>query len=474
MTIGLVSIVTLVAFESLAVITILPDIEADLRGLSWYGWVTTAFFLGTMIGIVFAGGQADRHGLGRPYVVGLIIFAIGLVVVGTAPSMPVLVVGRFIQGFGAGVVPAIGYVAIGRAYPVDVRPRMFAVMSTAWVVPGVVGPVLAERVSAEVGWRAVFLGLLPLVAVAGSLIIPEMMRMRAPTVADVHDAASQVPWSRRRMVEAARLAVGAAIIVASFTTNAWLIAPGVVTGAVLGLGPLRRLTPPGTLTGRAGLPAVVLSRGLLTFAFFGADTFVPYAVTDGRGASTFAASIAVTTATLGWTGATWFQQRYIARTGEALFARAGYLTLAPGIVVVAVASASGALPFWMIHVGWALGGAGMGLAYSAHSQLTLRCAPAEQYGSATAALQLCDNLGIAFGAGDRRRDRRARARRRMGAGRRRRRGPRSMCRRCRDRHRGHPPPPSVAHRCGDARRAIGRARVNADTSRVSAIHASCR
>jgi MFS family permease len=399
LTIGLGSIVTLVAFESLAVITILPDIEADLRGLSWYGWVTTAFFLGTMTGIVFAGGQADRHGLGRPYVVGLAIFAVGLVLAGSAPSMPVLVVGRFVQGFGAGVVPAIGYVAIGRAYPVAMRPRMFAVMSSAWVVPGVIGPVLAERVAAGVGWRAVFWGLLPLVALAGSLIIPEMVRLRAPAGADADDAEPLVPWHRQRMVEAARVAVGAAVIVAGFTTTAWLIGPALVTGTVLGVGPLRRLTPPGTLRGTAGLPAVVLSRGLLTFAFFGTDTFVPYAVTDGRGASTFAASIAVTTATLGWTSATWIQQRFIARTGEAWFARAGYLTMTPGIVVVALASASDTLSMWMIHVGWALGGFGMGLAYSAHSQLTLRCAPAEQYGSATASLQLSDNLGIAFGAG---------------------------------------------------------------------------
>ncbi len=156
--------------------------------MAWYGWVTTSFFLGTMIGIVFAGGQADRHGLGRPYVVGLILFAVGLVVAGLAPSMPVLVVGRFVQGFGAGVVPAIGYVAIGRVYPIDVRPRMFAVLSTAWVVPGVIGPALAERVSAWVSWRAVFLGLLPLVAVAGSLIIPQMMRLRAPAGVDAGES----------------------------------------------------------------------------------------------------------------------------------------------------------------------------------------------------------------------------------------------------------------------------------------------
>ena len=59
--------VTLVTFESLAVITILPDISDDLGGIAWYGWVSTAFFLGTMVGIVFAGEQADRHGAGRPY-----------------------------------------------------------------------------------------------------------------------------------------------------------------------------------------------------------------------------------------------------------------------------------------------------------------------------------------------------------------------------------------------------------------------
>src|SRR5688572_33162105 len=93
LTIGLVSIVTLVAFESLAVITILPDIEADLGGIAWYGWVTTAFFLGTMIGIVFAGDQADRHGAGRPYVLGLVLFGVGLLLGGLAPSMPVLVAG---------------------------------------------------------------------------------------------------------------------------------------------------------------------------------------------------------------------------------------------------------------------------------------------------------------------------------------------------------------------------------------------
>ena len=156
---------------------------------------------------------------------------------------------------------------------------MFAVLSTAWVVPGVIGPALAERISSWVGWRWVFLGLLPFVAVAGSLIVPEMMRLTAL-------GSGQPPaerFLRRRLVEAFRVAGGAALVVAGFTASRWLLVPAIVVGVLVGIGPLRRLTPPGTLRGAAGLPAVVLSRGMLTFAFFGADTFVPHALTDGQG-----------------------------------------------------------------------------------------------------------------------------------------------------------------------------------------------
>ena len=393
--VGLVAVVTLVAFESLAVTTILPDVEADLGGIAWYGWVTTAFFLGTMIGIVFAGDQADRRGAGPPYVLGLVLFAVGLLIGGLAPSMPILVVGRFVQGFGAGVVPAIGYVAIGRAFSVEERPRMFAILSTAWVVPGLVGPVLAERIAEAVGWRWVFLGLLPLVAIAGVIVLPAMMRLGP--VAD--QTVQRVRFLRRRLVEATRVAAGAAIVVAGLTADRWLLVPAVVGGVAVALGPLSRLTPPGTLRGTSGLPAAIASRGVLTFAFFGLDAFIPFALTNGRGTSTFAGSIAVTITTVSWTAAAWIQDRWIARLGEARFIRAGFVSLAIGVSVVAVASLPDLLPFWMIHVGGALAGFGMGLAYAAHAQIALRSTAESTVGTTTASLQLSDNLGVALGTG---------------------------------------------------------------------------
>src|SRR5258705_12116412 len=167
LTIGLVLNVTIVASEALAVSTIMPIVAKDLGNTrDLYGWVFSGFFLGRLIGIVIAGALIDRGGLVRPFVLGLGLFSAGLLVGGLAPTMLVLVAGRVLQGLGAGAIPAVAYVSIGRALPEDLRPRMFATLSTAWVLPGIIGPTVAAVVAQTFHWRGAFLGLPPLVAVA--------------------------------------------------------------------------------------------------------------------------------------------------------------------------------------------------------------------------------------------------------------------------------------------------------------------
>src|SRR6201999_1249051 len=180
LTVGLVLAVTFVAFEALAVATILPVVGRQLGDLRLYGWVFSAFLLSSLIGIVLAGTLADRVPLGRPMLAGLAMFSFGLIIGGTAQDMVVLVVGRAVQGLGAGVVPAVAYVAISRCYTEEARPRMFARLSTAWVVPGMIGPAVAALVAAAVGWRWVFLGLLPLVIAAGVLVVLALRHVPLP------------------------------------------------------------------------------------------------------------------------------------------------------------------------------------------------------------------------------------------------------------------------------------------------------
>ena len=82
LTVGLVLAVTFVAFEALAVATILPVVGRHLGDLRLYGWVFSAFLLSSLIGIVIAGTLADRVALGRLVLAGLALFALGLIIIG--------------------------------------------------------------------------------------------------------------------------------------------------------------------------------------------------------------------------------------------------------------------------------------------------------------------------------------------------------------------------------------------------------
>ena len=266
LTIGLVLSITFVASEALAVVTVMPVAAHELGGLRLYGWVFSGFMLGSVIGIVLAGREADRRGPAVPFVAGLVLFGSGLAIAGLAPAMGVLVAGRVLQGMGAGAVPSVAYATIGRSLPGPLRARMMAVLSTAWVVPGLAGPALAAEVAHAFGWRWVFLGLLPVVAVAGAIAMPALIRLGPPGTASPEG---------HRLIDALRTAAGATLLLAGLTLAAGSgqVLAGcalVLAGAAVGLPALRRLLPPGALTARPGLPATILSRGLLTFTFFGA------------------------------------------------------------------------------------------------------------------------------------------------------------------------------------------------------------
>ena len=152
----------------------------------------------------------------RPFLGGLGLFAIGLLIGGLAPSMQVLVLARFIQGLGAGAIPPIAYVAIGRSMPEELRPRMFAWLSTAWALPGVLGPAIAGIVGDTIGWRAVFLGLLPLIAIAAVATTPALRAVAPPDEA-VEAEAKAAASLRRRLPLALLVTLGTALFTAAIT-----------------------------------------------------------------------------------------------------------------------------------------------------------------------------------------------------------------------------------------------------------------
>jgi MFS family permease len=314
--------------------------------------------------------------------------------------MEVLVAGRFLQGLGAGAIPPTAYVAIGRSLPERLRPSMFATLSTAWVLPGVIGPALAGGITQALGWRVVFLGILPLVLAAGVMTLRSLIAVPGGAAATDADARPAAEATRRRVPLALILALGAGLVVGGLSASSpAAIAALVVGGLVLVVPTFRRLTPAGTLRAARGLPAAILLRGIATAAFFAADAYVPLALQDWRGLPPAAAGIVLTAATLSWTGGSWIQARRFDRWGARRLVTAGFVFLVIGVATFALILVP-EVPVLVVGIPtWAIAGLGMGLLYAPLSLVTLREAREGGQGAATAALQLSDVLGTALGTG---------------------------------------------------------------------------
>lgn len=395
LTLGLVSTITLVALESLAIGTVMPIVTEELGDLALYGWVYSAFFLGNLVGIVLAGGALDRMPLHRPFAAGLALFALGLLGGGLAPSMPALVLARFVQGLGGGAIGPTAYTAIGRGLPTPLQPRMFAMLSTAWVVPGIIGPTLAAVVGELTSWRWVFLGLLPLLAVAGGLAIRSLRRVEDSRPG----GAAQGHGTGARFVRAVAAAGGAGLLlVALGATAPWAIVVGAAAGAAILVPAFRSLTPPGTLVLALGVPAAVMLRAVMTFAFFASDAYIPLLLQTWRGTPATLTGIVFTATTVAWTAGTWYQARHIDRRGPVAFVALGFAAIGIGAALTLPVLIPGVPPEIAILT-WIPPGLGMGLMYSAVTLVVLRGVGQAQQGRASSSIQLADILGTALGAG---------------------------------------------------------------------------
>ena len=306
--------------------------------------------------------------------------------------MVVLVLARLLQGIGGGVIPAIAYVAAGRAYPPELRPRVFAIFSTAWVLPGLIGPSISAAVTLQLGWRWVFFGLLPLIPLAAAMTLPSLRRLGAGAERTLDRRRAAAPSDR-----CSRLGVALLLAAADLPLPIAVVAAG--AGALLALRSYLALAPPGTLRLAPGLPATIAMRAFQTFAFFGVDFFVPYAFHDVHGTSLTVAGLSVTAATFSWTAGAWVSERVLPRVGPRALVRGGLCWIVVGNVLIAMVLWPGTASLVAGLVGSVLAGLGMGLGYSVVSVTMLGYAEPGREGATASSLSLTDTLGAALATG---------------------------------------------------------------------------
>jgi MFS family permease len=386
LTMGLLLLEALVAVEALVVTTIMPAIRRDLGGLQFYGWAFSAFSLATFASIPIAGRATDRYGARRLLALMFVVYLLGLAISGLAPNMPVLVLGRFVQGCGAGAFYSVSLGTVAKSYPERIRPRVLALLASMWILPGLVGPPLGALFAATIGWRWVFVAPLPLLLIIALLILPSMP-----------DVAPEVEAGRVPIRWPVLLMVGAGVFLAGLTQPSWWSAGLIPLGLVLGLPALVRIAPSGFLRAARGLPATAVAAFLLSACFFAVDGFVPLLLTGIRHLSIGEAGIVVTIATLTWAAGSWWQSRNVGRFASSTLVAGG-----TGLVIVGTLAVSAALfsvPIALPYVGWGVAGLGMGVAFPTIPLAAMAQASGGMEAGELSSILLTDTLGVGIGAG---------------------------------------------------------------------------
>ena len=364
----------------------MPAVAVEFDGLGVYAWAFNAYVAASLVGMVLAGTWCDRDGPRRTMWTGLVVFSGGAVAAGLAPGMALLIVARGIQGLGGGALIVAAYVLIARAYPEDMRPKAFSLMAAAWVVPALIGPLIAGWLTESFTWRLAFL-LVPFVLILPALMLREVLRQ--------HDGGTHSPDAGARAVRALVAAGGLTLAMLAFLRPAalplWADVVLLVIGLALIVIGVRGLLPQGALRLRRGLPTTVLMRGILAGAFFGAEAFIPLALVEQRGLSITIAGLTLSVSAIGWWIGSYAQSRIPESTDRGRTVRWGALVVTAGLVSLPLCLVP-AVPAWVCAVSYFVASLGMGLCFPSIAVQTLRLSAVEEQGANSAALQISDAI----------------------------------------------------------------------------------
>ncbi|MEM9563931.1 MAG: MFS transporter [Actinomycetota bacterium] len=400
LTVSLMSSITLVAYNNLAVTAALPDIGNDLGSVDLLPSVVTVELLASAIAVLAIGPLVDSIGVRVVYRVSMVGFVAASILCAVAPAMLVLVGARVAQGLAAGGVIGSTLSSIGLAFEPAMRPRMYAAISAVWGVLGVAGPAVAAVLISVLGWRWVFLVIVP-IGIPAMLIGWSRLPGRR-TTAGAADPAETVTSRFDGVGLAVVTVVTVCLLIGASTPSlvaiAYLAAGAI--GFVAYLAHARRVADPVVrlehLTG-ARWRNIHLTSTLAVGGGTGASAFLPVYLTGARGFSTGAAAFSVLYMVIGWSLAAAVASRLLDHRQPPPVITLGTTLLAAGCVGATLA-AGAETPTAVLFACFVVLGAGIGLVTTAGLALLQSRARAEEMGRASSAHQFLRSLGFAYGA----------------------------------------------------------------------------
>ncbi|MCC7563261.1 MAG: MFS transporter [Methanobacterium sp.] len=143
----------------------LPAIQGQFGvGERLVSWIFAIYILFFMIGTPLMAKLSDIYGRRSIYVLDIFIFALGSVITITALNMEQLLIGRAIQGFGAGGIFPVASAFIGDTFPPEKRGGALGIIGSVWGLSGILGPIIGALLL-PYGWQWLFIINIPIAAV---------------------------------------------------------------------------------------------------------------------------------------------------------------------------------------------------------------------------------------------------------------------------------------------------------------------
>jgi MFS family permease len=384
------------AADALIVATMMPAIVASVGGDEYVAWSIALYEIGTILAGATGAWLTRRIGLRKPMGGAALIFAAGCLLSAVAPTMPVLLGGRLLQGVGGGGLTAMSFIAMNRLFAARYLARVMAVISVLWGGAAFLGPLVGGVFAEHLGWRwgFVFFG-----AQALALALWILLLLRLPPAAGSVAQGGRLPLGRLALLGLGILAVAWAGIGISPLRTSLLLISGLAALALFLAADARagadRLLPCRPLDPRTPIGAAQLMNLAMSVATIALVAYGPLLMVLIHHASPTEAGMVLAVEAIAWTVA--------AFTFSGALEKRDPLHIAVGISCVAagVTSAIWILPHGplaLIALPSGLQGFGFGLAWTFVLRRARRLTDPDDLDRLSGASSTIGHFGYAFGA----------------------------------------------------------------------------
>jgi len=191
------------ASNSMLTATTMPSAVDEIGGLNLISWTFALYLAGSITAAASISLLVASLGLKATMIRTAVVFSIGCVVVATAANMPVLLIGRILQGLGGGGLIALVYVSQDRFFPNHLVPRTIALLSSVWMMASFSGPVIGGAFATIGEWRLAYW----VFAAQGLLLIPAVHFLLKSAEPELQLAAEPIPIVRLLLLGSAIMLV---------------------------------------------------------------------------------------------------------------------------------------------------------------------------------------------------------------------------------------------------------------------------